>query len=243
MRLAMVALAVPVSAGWLQGIWTWPQDIYVFRPIFCVLVGGYAFMVLRNLEGVGFRLVWRKQDVSDGLLNLLAFSHAGHPPWHHAELYPSAFHRAACARARDGTGGELLLLFIGIYLTVAIPEELLFRGILQNLLVRTIRQGPTRSLRPADCLGGVRRRASAPCPRPQLALCHSGHAGGNLLRECLPHPSAPVRFRSYPRAGGYDMAFLVLKGLKWEGSSIAGLPSEPASAPRRIRTGRLTKAQ
>ena len=31
--LAMVALAVPVSAGWLQGIWVWPQDLYVFRPI------------------------------------------------------------------------------------------------------------------------------------------------------------------------------------------------------------------
>src|SRR5579863_7296684 len=25
--LAMVSLAVPVSAGWLQGIWIWPQDI------------------------------------------------------------------------------------------------------------------------------------------------------------------------------------------------------------------------
>ena len=72
--VAMVALAVPVSAGWLQGIWTWPQDIYVFRPIFCVLVGGYAFMVLRNLEGVGFRLVWKKSDVWDALLNLLAFT-------------------------------------------------------------------------------------------------------------------------------------------------------------------------
>ncbi len=72
--VAMLALAVPVSAGWLQGIWIWPQDIYVFRPIFCVLVGGYAFMVLRNLEGVGFRLVWRKSDISDALLNLLAFA-------------------------------------------------------------------------------------------------------------------------------------------------------------------------
>ena len=80
--VAMVALAVPVSAGWLQGIWTWPQDIYVFRPIFCVLVGGYGFMVLRNLEGVGFRLVWRKQDVWEALLNLLAYSVARDPAGH-----------------------------------------------------------------------------------------------------------------------------------------------------------------
>ena len=109
-----------------------------------------------------------------------------------------------------GRSPNFLFLFIGIYLTVAIPEELLFRGILQNLLVRTIHKGPQGSLRPADRLGGVRRRAPAPRAGPQLALCHPGHAGGNLLRECLPHPAAPVRLRADPRAGGYDLAFLVL---------------------------------
>src|ERR1017187_6349237 len=72
--LAMVSLAVPVAAGWLQGIWIWPQDIYIFRPIFCVLLGSYSFMVLRSLAGLGFRLVWRKRDISSGLLNLLAYS-------------------------------------------------------------------------------------------------------------------------------------------------------------------------
>lgn len=140
--LAMVALAVPVSAGWLQRIWTWPQDIYVFRPVFCVLVGGYCFMVLRNLEGVGFRLVWRKQDVWDALLNLLAYSIVAIPLGISLNfIHP---HSAASLAHLRGMGpvANFLLLFIGIYLTVAIPEELLFRGILQNLLVRTIQKGP-----------------------------------------------------------------------------------------------------
>jgi hypothetical protein len=140
--VAMVALAVPVSVGWLQGIWTWPQDIYVFRPVFCVLVGGYGFMVLRNLEGVGFRLVWRKQDVWDALLNLLAYSIVAIPLGITLNfIHP---HSAASLEHLRGMGpvGNFLLLFIGIYLTVAIPEELLFRGILQNLLVRTIQKGP-----------------------------------------------------------------------------------------------------
>jgi membrane protease YdiL (CAAX protease family) len=35
-----------------------------------------------------------------------------------------------------------LTQFVGIYLTIAIPEELLFRGILQNFLVKSIRRGP-----------------------------------------------------------------------------------------------------
>ncbi len=37
---------------------------------------------------------------------------------------------------------NFLLLFLGIYLTVALPEELLFRGILQNILCKTIKKGP-----------------------------------------------------------------------------------------------------
>ena len=40
-----------------------------------------------------------------------------------------------------GPSASFLFLFIGIYLTVAIPEELLFRGILQNILVRTSTRG------------------------------------------------------------------------------------------------------
>jgi membrane protease YdiL (CAAX protease family) len=140
--LAMLALALPVSAGWLQGIWTWPQELYVFRPIFCVLVGGYAFMVVRNLEGVGFRLIWRKGDVWDAVLNLLAFSLLAIP----LGLALNFIHPHSMAPLAQGlTLGPALnffFVFIGIYLSIAIPEELLFRGILQNLMVRTIRKGP-----------------------------------------------------------------------------------------------------
>jgi hypothetical protein len=152
--VAMLALAIPVSAGWLQGIWNWPQDLYVFRPLFCVLVGGYAFMVIRNLEGVGFRLVWRKNDISDALLNLLAFSLLAiplgialnfiHPhsmtPLGHGPIFQVPWLENVVL----GLGPTLnfFIVFLGIYLTIAIPEELLFRGVLQNLLVRTIRKGP-----------------------------------------------------------------------------------------------------
>jgi hypothetical protein len=139
---AMAALAVPVSAGWLQGIWNWPQDLYVFRPIFCVLVGGYAFMVLRNLEGVGFRLLWRKSDVWDALLNLVAFTLLAIPLGIALNfIHP---HSTTSLSSLRGLGpvATFFFTFIGIYLTIAIPEEMLFRGILQNLLVRTISKGP-----------------------------------------------------------------------------------------------------
>jgi hypothetical protein len=139
---AMLALAVPVSAGWLNGIWIWPQDIYVFRPLFCVLVGGYAFIVLRNLEGVGFRIVWRKSDISDAFLNLVAFTLLAIPLGIGLKfIHPHA--TAGLGQVHGlGPAGNFFFLFAGLYLTVALPEELLFRGILQNLLERTIRKGP-----------------------------------------------------------------------------------------------------
>jgi membrane protease YdiL (CAAX protease family) len=151
--LAMMCLAIPVPAGWLRGIWTWPQDIYIFRPIFCVLVGGYAFMVLRNLEGVGFRLLWRRQDIWDAFVNLVAYSMLAIPLGimlnfiHPHEMTPlmhgPVFQIGWMENIASGMEPALnfLFLFVGIYLTVAIPEEFLFRGVLQNLLVRTIKKG------------------------------------------------------------------------------------------------------
>jgi membrane protease YdiL (CAAX protease family) len=129
---AMLALALPVAAGWLRGIWTWPEELYAFRPIFCVLVAGYAFLVLRNLEGVGYRLVWRKGDVFEGLINLVAYMLLALP----LGLGLNFIHPHSSATV---TGAGFLFQFVGIYVTIAIPEELLFRGILQNLLARSIR--------------------------------------------------------------------------------------------------------
>ncbi len=172
--LAMVSLAVPVSAGWLQGIWIWPVDIYIFRPIFCVLLGGYTFMVLRNLEGVGFRLIWRKKDISIGLLNLLAYSLIAIPLGLTLNfIHPHTM--APLARGTAGSAGPILnfvFLFIGIYLTVAIPEEFLFRGILQNILTRTLKQkrGGVYSLLIASVVFGAAHLHHPPVPNWRYAI-------------------------------------------------------------------------
>jgi len=195
---AILALAVPVSAGWLGGIWIWPQDIYIFRPVFCVLVGGYAFMVLRNLEGVGFRLVWRRSDVWDALLNLAAFCLLAIPlglslnfihPHSMAPLaHGSIFQLTGLENLEGGLGPVLnfLFLFIGIYLTVAIPEELLFRGILQNLLVRTIHKGPRGlyGLLMASVLFGATHLHHPPVPNWRYAIMATlaGIFYGNVYR-------------------------------------------------------------
>ncbi len=196
--VAMVALAVPVSAGWLQGIWTWPEDIYIFRPIFCVLVGGYDFMVLRNLEGVGFRLVWRWRDVSEALLNLLGYSLIAiplgialgfiHPHAMRAlargPMFQVAWLEDIVQSVRPAI--NFFFLWIGIYLTVAIPEELLFRGVLQNILVRTIRKGPRGlyGLLIASVVFGASHLHHAPVPNWRYAIMATvaGIFYGNVYR-------------------------------------------------------------
>jgi membrane protease YdiL (CAAX protease family) len=131
---AMLALALPVSAGWLSSIWTWPYELYFFSPLFCVGVGAYAFLVIRNLEGVGYRLSFRKSDVVDGLVNFAGFALVGIPL--------GLFLGFIQFRPQGVSVWDFAFQLCGIYVTIAIPEELLFRGIFQNFLVKSIQAGP-----------------------------------------------------------------------------------------------------
>jgi CAAX protease family protein len=128
---AMLALGLPVAANWLQGIWTWPEDLYFFRPIYSVMIGGYAFMVLRNLEGVGYRLTFRWKDVTEALINFTGFALIAIP----LGIALGFLHPHSGPVSPWDVGFE----FFGIYLSIAIPEEMLFRGILQNFLVKSFR--------------------------------------------------------------------------------------------------------
>jgi membrane protease YdiL (CAAX protease family) len=161
---ALAALAVPIPAHWLAGIWTWPQELYFFQPLIAVCVGGYAFMAVRSLRDVGYKLLWRKRDVIDGLANLAAFALLGIPLGY--RLHFIRFHPAATPLK------TFAAQFVGIYLTVAIPEELVFRGILQNLLVKSLtgeRRGPY-GLLIASTLFGAAHLHHPPVPNWRYAI-------------------------------------------------------------------------
>lgn len=150
--VAMAVLAVPVAAHWLGGIWMWPEDLYFFRPLYSVLVGGYAFMVVRHLDGVGYRLVPRKGDLKDGVLHFVGFSIIAIPlgyvlgfiHFHHPLVHVWTFTMAWAGTPHSVVIPEGWTLvaqfvgqFLGIYVSIAIPEEMLFRGILQNFLTKS----------------------------------------------------------------------------------------------------------
>ncbi len=173
---AMLALAFPVPAHWLSSVWVLPpglnvfqilfgiHDLYIFQPLFCVCVGAYAFMVIRNLEGVGYRLVWRRADAMEGATNFAAFTLLGIP----LGLALNFIHPHFMSESL----WNVPLQFVGIYVTIAIPEELLFRGILQNFLVRSIQRGPRGlyGLLIASVVFGASHLHHAPVPNWRYAI-------------------------------------------------------------------------
>ena len=133
---AMVTLVLPIMARWMYGVFTWPVELYFFLPLTAVSIGGYVFLVLRGLDNAGFALLWQWRDVVNGLAHFAGFAAVALPlgTW----LGFIHFH------ATPLTGSLLAKavgMFVGIYLTIAIPEELFFRGILQNIFDKSLRRG------------------------------------------------------------------------------------------------------
>jgi membrane protease YdiL (CAAX protease family) len=175
---AMLALAVPIGANWLTGIWTWPEDLYFMRPIFTVCVGAYAFLVVRNLDGVGYRLTFRKGDLVDGATNCAGFALIGIP----LGLALGFLH----FRPQGVSFWSVAFQLVAVYFTVALPEEFLFRGVLQNFLVRSLhgKRHDLYGLVIASVLFGAAHLHHAPVPNWRYALLAAvaGMFYGNAFR-------------------------------------------------------------
>jgi membrane protease YdiL (CAAX protease family) len=126
--LVLGALGLAVDLRWFEG--AWPQHLAIFNKVLLLNAGIFGFVLIRRLEGTGFDLRLRGKDLGIGLreaafyvpialaLGLaLGFLHA-HKVW------PGIWAIA---------GAWFFTFFF-----VAVPEELFFRGWLQNLLEKRI---------------------------------------------------------------------------------------------------------
>lgn len=130
--LVLAALGLAVDLRWLEP--AWPAHLAIFSKILLLDAGLYGFLAIRQLDGVGFDLRLRLRDLAIGLretawytpialvLGLgLGFLHA-HGKW------PGI--------------GMIAAAWFFTFLFVAVPEELFFRGWVQNLLERRIGRYP-----------------------------------------------------------------------------------------------------
>jgi hypothetical protein len=130
--VVLITLGLAVDLRWFEP--AWPPHLAVFNKILLLDAGIYAFLFIRQLDNVGFDLRLRLRDIAIGLREFifyapiaivlgvaLGFLHF-HPLW------PRLLQAAEA--------------FFFTFFFIAVPEELFFRGWMQNLLERRIGHNP-----------------------------------------------------------------------------------------------------
>jgi membrane protease YdiL (CAAX protease family) len=128
--LILVTLGLAVDLRWFEP--AWPSHLAVFNKILLLDAGVYGFLMLRHLDGVGFDL--RLYDLGIGLREFVFYA----PVAVVLGLSLGFLHAHAVWPSPLQLGGALAFTFFFI----AIPEELFFRGWLQNLLERRMGRYP-----------------------------------------------------------------------------------------------------
>jgi len=141
--LVLLPLGLAVDLRWLEP--AWPHRMALLGKLVLLDAGLYGFLAVRRLMGVGFDLRFRRRDLKIGLREFVfcaliaiplgvaigflhTHAHIDHPLW-------------------------VLPAWIFTLVGVALPEEIFFRGWMQNLLER--RMGRTAALILTACVFGL----------------------------------------------------------------------------------------
>jgi uncharacterized protein len=141
--VVLFSLGLAVDLRWFEP--AWPRALVAMNKVLLLDAGLYGFHAIRRLDGVGLDLRWRVADWKIGLRELLFYIPIavtlglalGFLHWHGQVSRPWLL---------PGT-------WIFTYLLIALPEEIFFRGWMQNLFERRI--GRTASLLLAAVLFGL----------------------------------------------------------------------------------------
>jgi len=153
---AMALIWLPVEFRWTYRLFPYPPDLTHTLTILTALSTGVAaFVFLRRLEGIGYAVDWRRGYAWNFALHFAVFAAITIPLG--IKIGFLTF-EPTLARARS-----LPLSVIGILFFTAWPEEFLFRGLLQNLLSRTLKN-EWAGLFVASAIFGLAHILHAPFP-------------------------------------------------------------------------------
>ena len=139
----LLVLGLVVDLHWMQP--AWPAQVTAFNKVLLLDAGIYGFMAVRRLSGIGLNMRLRLSDLLVGLREYAIYAAIAAPFGlvlgflHFHVAWPGAW--------------KALGLVVFTYCFIAIPEELFFRGWIQNLLER--RMGRTWSLVTTAVLFGL----------------------------------------------------------------------------------------
>ncbi len=128
----LAALGLAVDLRWLEP--AWPHGLTALGKMLLLDAGIYGFLAVRQLDGVGFDLRLHLRDVATGLREFALYAPIAIP----LGLALDFLHLHAAWPSPLRAAGAFLFTFVFI----AIPEELFFRGWLQNLLERRLGRTP-----------------------------------------------------------------------------------------------------
>ena len=143
--VAILVLAVPIISGLTsflvdayRGPLSLPEDIRrldVLGKLMAITVGSMAFLSLRGIEDVDFRFFPSWKDLRTGTKYFLYYLPIGVP----LSLATGLVEWAPRETLDWRLAAEFVGAGLGIFFATALGEELCFRGILQNLLEKTLR--------------------------------------------------------------------------------------------------------
>jgi len=130
--LSMIAIFLPLKMGWLGRLWPYPGSrfAYILTMLLAINVALATFLFVRQFDSVGYNIVWGKDALWTMLLHFGLLAVILIPlgtALHFIQFDPS-----------QANWKSLPFDAISIFLLTAWPEELLFRGLLQNSLSRTL---------------------------------------------------------------------------------------------------------
>ena len=200
--VVLLALGLAVDLRWLEP--AWPRGLAALGKMLLLDAGIFGFLVVRRLEGVGFDLRLTLRDLRRGLGEYCLYAVIAIP----LGLWLGFLHVHAILPSPLRAVGA----FVFTFLFIAIPEELFFRGWLQNLLERRMGRTAALLLTAVIFRAGALEQADGEF---QLALCADGGDCGRVLRTGVAGSAARGRIGNYPCVGGhYVVALAEVKRLR-----------------------------
>jgi uncharacterized protein len=141
--LVLLVIGLAVDLRWFEP--AWGPRLAIFNKMLLLDAGIYGFLGVRQLRQVGFDLRLRRRDFGIGLFALAAYAPIGAG----LGLLLGFLHFHAVIPS----GWRVLLAWLFTFFFIAVPEELFFRGWMQNLLERRV--GPARALLIISTLFGL----------------------------------------------------------------------------------------
>ena len=131
--LVLTLLGLAVDLRWLER--AWPAHLAIFSKMILLDAGIYGFLFVRQLDGVGFDLLLRRRDVVTGLREFVWYTPIA--------VVLGLWLRFLHVHAVVPRVSTVLFAYVFTFLFIAVPEELFFRGWLQNLMERRLGRRPS----------------------------------------------------------------------------------------------------